>query len=212
MPRTPYTLLHARQWAGLCCIFLGITFGFFISAGGCSSPEQRYKTLSYFFDGVPDPDKRAVQSHATTTTGEGQVLLAAIVSTHKPYAEQKCDTCHRTATGAIQEFEEAYKLCNSCHKDVPNKLPRMHGPVAVGDCKWCHTAHESPQPHLLNNTPIKVCTGCHDTQLLGSKPPEHNDGKTSCLQCHFGHGGKDRHFLKPNATPQWPTSKPAGAP
>jgi hypothetical protein len=50
---------------------------------------------------------------------------------------------------------------------------------------------------LLKDTPVKVCTQCHDRQLLGNTPPEHTDGKTSCLSCHDGHGGVDEYFLHP---------------
>jgi len=110
------------------------------------------------------------------------------------------------------EFDEAYKMCVKCHKDVSTQFVRMHGPVANAACRWCHAPHESTEPALLKDPPIKVCTQCHDQQLLGNNPPEHTDGKTSCISCHGGHGGPERYFLKPQAHPQWPDTRPATQP
>jgi predicted CXXCH cytochrome family protein len=91
---------------------------------------------------------------------------------------------------------------------VPGAHVLMHGPVARAACSWCHAPHESAEPALLKNTPIQVCTQCHDQELLGANPPEHVDGTTSCLQCHFGHGGDARYFLKPRTPPASPPAEP----
>ena len=212
-----------RRWAGLCIVLCFFTTGVWL---GCSTPHERYKTLAIFFDGVPNPD--AVKPVATTGPDlNSQVVYASsvILSRHKPYVDAtgnraKCGVCHRSDSGNIMEFDEAYKTCLKCHTKIAKEYPRMHGPVAVAaipgsqpTCKWCHTAHESREPALLKDTAVKVCTQCHDAQLLSPKPAQHLDG-TSCIQCHFGHGG-DLHnaqFLKPGAIPQWPTSQPATRP
>jgi predicted CXXCH cytochrome family protein len=149
----------------------------------------------------------------------------AIVSRHKPYIDatgnrDKCAVCHRSATGEIMEFEEAYRVCTQCHKKIGTEHVRMHGPVAVAGlpgvkptCKWCHTGHESHEPALLKDSAVKVCTQCHESQLLSPTPQQHTDG-TSCIQCHFGHGGdaQNAHFLKPGSVPQWPATQPATRP
>jgi predicted CXXCH cytochrome family protein len=198
---------HTFPWrvAGLLLVLAGV-----ISLIGCSSPRERYKVLSFFFDGVPDPDAPNV-SRRPVSSGRGQVILATIVSTHKPYKEGKCDSCHRSTSGEILEFEDAYKNCVSCHKGVSTGRKLMHGPVAREVCRFCHTPHESTEPALLKASSIKVCTACHDQQLLGNNPPEHLDGQTSCLNCHFGHGGDSRYFLKlaPVATQPVPGTWPA---
>jgi predicted CXXCH cytochrome family protein len=191
-----------RRLAGMLLMLLGIV----MAAGliGCGTPRERYKTLSFFFDGVPDPDapaKRGSGGDVQQTVFVGK----RIVSQHKPFLDNRCAECHNSATGDIQDFSAAYSACIKCHKKVPTERDLMHGPVARAQCKWCHAPHESTEPALLKDTPIKVCTQCHDKQLLGSNPPEHVDGKTSCLQCHFGHGGTARYFLKP-------TTLPTGAP
>ena len=187
-------------------IFLGVWIA------GCGTPQEKYRTLSFFFDGVPNPDAPKV---ARRVTAAGSTVTLAIVSRHKPYVDNNCESCHRSATGQMMDFSEAWKRCTSCHKDATNKYARMHGPVARAACNFCHTGHESVEPKLLRAAPIKVCTQCHDQQLLGPKPSQHNDGVTSCITCHSGHGGPEANFLKPNWQTEWPKSAataPATAP
>ena len=187
---------------------------------GCATPHERYRTLSFFFDGVPNPDAPRHIAQAAATPDDSTtrpVLTLSIVSRHKPYVDRQCAACHNSASGNIMEFEEAYKACTRCHKKITTEYPRMHGPVAaavvagpVPTCKWCHAPHESTEPALLKDTPVKVCTQCHDAQLLAPKPQQHTDG-TSCIQCHFGHGSaaENTHFVKPNVMGQWSTSRPS---
>ena len=174
---------------------------------GCSTPRERYKVLSFFFDGVPNPDappKKIVA--AVVDTEDKPVLNATVISRHKPYEERKCAVCHSSAKGEIQEFGKAYEACVKCHKKVTTGRPRMHGPVAVGACSFCHAPHESIYPALLKDSPAKVCRNCHEQALL-SAIPQHAEGQKNCITCHYGHGGNERYFLKPE-----PTSAPATVP
>ncbi|HUO09476.1 MAG TPA: cytochrome c3 family protein [Phycisphaerae bacterium] len=207
--------LISRRWVGLFVCILSLSAGLWI---GCSTPQEKYRTLSFFFDGVPNPDapKHVAQ---TQDTKEGLVFVAAVRSRHKPYIERKCDACHRSASGNIMEFDEAWKSCLNCHSKIPTEHALMHGPVAAAGfkgaqptCRWCHTPHESRELSLLNDNPVKVCTQCHDAQLLGPKPQQHLDG-TSCVQCHFGHGAdlKNSHFLKPGGMQERPATRPDAA-
>ena len=174
---------------------------------GCGTPQERYHTLSVFFDGVPNPD---APSRTNNDDSKPQIFLSTrIVSQHKPFLDNRCAECHHDINGDIQDFELAYNACVKCHKNVSSERLLMHGPVAREQCKWCHTPHQSTEPFLLKDTSLKVCTQCHNKDLLGNNPPEHADGKTSCVQCHFGHGGTARYFLKPAAGP---AGDPATAP
>lgn len=181
---------------------------------GCGTPRERYKVLSFFFDGVPDPDAPRITAkieEEVVTTGPG-VVRATYVSRHKPYVEGRCGVCH-TRGGSMVNFDAAYRACQTCHQKVTKAYRRMHGPVATGHCELCHGGHESTHPALLKDTALKVCTACHDQQLLGPKPVQHTDGKTSCLACHYGHGGKEAYFLKAEAQAEWPTlTAPASRP
>jgi predicted CXXCH cytochrome family protein len=195
---------RAREHSiGLVLLFLGLSTLLLLI--GCGTPQQRYHTLSTFFDGVPNPDAPS----KTRADDAGHMVMAAsrIVSQHKPYLDNQCAACHQSNSGEIQDFALAYNACVKCHKQISKSKPLMHGPVALEQCKWCHAPHQSTEPALLKDTPIAVCTQCHDKQLLSNTPPEHVDGKTSCLQCHFGHGGPEHNFLKPTAS-----MKPSTAP
>lgn len=202
-----------RNWT----IFPGMALGLLVVLAalvtGCGTPRERYRVLSVFFDGVPNPDAPKTRN-TTDATGATRVITAAIVSQHKPFINNECAACHRTNAGEIQDFSEAYKACVKCHTKISNSLPLMHGPVAREACKYCHAPHESTQPHLLKDDPVKVCTQCHDQQLLWDKPPQHLDGTTSCLDCHYGHGGRARYFIKPSpgAPPPAASPTPATAP
>lgn len=182
---------------------------------GCSSPQERYRVLSFFFDGVPDPDapKPGKALDEEEEAANAKVVTASVLTIHKPYKERQCDVCHRAANGDIQEFEKAYDGCLKCHEKVPTGRKLMHGPVAREACRFCHEAHESNQPALLRDTPRKVCMQCHDSALLSNFPPQHVDGETSCLSCHYGHGGDARNYLKPDQAiaPQSDSDVPQGA-
>jgi predicted CXXCH cytochrome family protein len=179
---------------------------------GCATPQERYRVLSFFFDGVPDPSApQKVVPQANLDANQEVVSTVAVMSRHKPYVTNQCAVCHESAEGIIMDFEKAYNQCVKCHDKVKSGHPLMHGPVVQDACKWCHTPHESAEPALLKDTPIVVCTQCHNRQLLGDKPVEHLDGKTSCLKCHFGHGGDARYFLKSAATTTAPAAdEPSG--
>jgi len=184
--------------AGLLMILFGLAS--FVGLYGCGgTPQERYRTLSIFFDGVPNPDAPARARN--DAAGRPTVAGARIVSVHKPYVNNQCAACHNAPNGDVQDFALAYNACVKCHKNIPTERALMHGPVALAQCKWCHAPHQSTELNLLKDTPIKVCTQCHDKQLLSNNPPEHTDGTTSCLQCHFAHGGTARYFIKsPAAT------------
>jgi len=168
---------------------------------GCSTPRERYRVLSFFFDGVPNPDAPPkVVAVARPDSEFAPVVTAVVLTVHKPYKEGRCVVCHSSVNGQIQDFARAYDSCVKCHKKVSTEHALMHGPVAREACRFCHAPHDSVQPALLKDTPIKVCTQCHDKQLLGEYPYQHMDGQTSCLLCHAGHGGHARYFLKPPAT------------
>lgn len=162
-----------------------------ISWSGCS-PGARYQTLSFFFDGVPDPSAPVID-----TSSVGALRQSPTYSVHKPFAEERCSDCHR------QRFKlgpQDSGLCLDCHAEVPAEHPVMHGPVAAVACLWCHSAHESAYPALLKGSPRQVCSSCHEPGLLSvARVPAHADPSRSCLDCHQGHGGEGRHFLRPGA-------------
>ncbi len=174
---------------------------------GCSE-KRDYRALSFFFDGVPDPNAPRNVQGGVAGRGDGAGARLPIASTHKPYGEDKCQSCHTNKQGlGFQSATLGADVCLTCHKTIRQAHAYMHGPVTAMACLWCHDPHQTPYPHLLRTPTPDVCLQCHDRELLSAKPPEHLTGG-GCLNCHSGHGSSVRYLLKPNATTV-PTTAPA---
>ncbi|MFO0829372.1 MAG: cytochrome c3 family protein [Phycisphaerales bacterium] len=160
------------------------------SWSGCTVTVDNYKTLSVFFDGVPNPEGAGMVVDPST----GAIRQRVTVSVHKPFAEQQCGECHR---GRMRPTRSDGSLCLKCHDKLVAEHEYMHGPVAAAACLWCHDPHESVEPHLLRDVDFKICTQCHTTELLdATKVPEHGDASSSCLKCHVGHGSSQPFMLR----------------
>ncbi len=175
----------------LCVGVLGSVFGW----TGCSV-ERNYELLSFFFDGVPNPNALPILAAA----GDPATIRAsATYSAHTPYLEGQCVQCHGQGftMGGIDPG-----ICLDCHGDVPDQHRFMHGPVASGACVVCHVPHESAYPHLLKSDAQAVCAQCHAPEMLSvDRVPEHGDPGTSCLRCHTGHGDDRRYMLRDEPLP-----------
>jgi predicted CXXCH cytochrome family protein len=170
--------------------------------GGCSV-EKHYEILSFFFDGVPAPPSDDPSAGEAAGTGVGVAAADLIRSAHTAYRERRCAECHGTQavfglqTEGFADLGES--ICLECHADATD-LARLHGPVAAGACLFCHEPHVSRYPDLLLEGSPELCLGCHQFELQGAPPtPVHEDLSRDCLDCHFGHGGDDRYFLRPEA-------------
>lgn len=165
---------------------------------GCSA-KKNYKTLSFFFDGVPKPGEKSKTGGKKV---QGPVLEKAplkpenwdkIISRHPPYAERKCKECHNTRSLNFIRGKKD-RLCYTCHKKEKFVGDYLHGPVAVGACLACHLPHESKYDKLLKMDSPRLCTGCHTT-LVKRDIKSHGKGKV-CTQCHNPHAGSNRYFLE----------------
>lgn len=153
--------------------------------GGCSI-KKNYDLLSFFFDGVPDPN--APLSEWTV----GGALPASYMA-HKPYEDGRCTECHPKLFVPVQDGSQ---VCMKCHEGADRAYDRMHGPVAARACLFCHNPHDSVYPALLRRAPRQLCMQCHDSFLLDTeRVPAHADDSRNCLDCHTGHGGSDPFFL-----------------
>ena len=212
-----------RRWGPTVTCFGVVTLATVIVVAicGCSS-DARYRTLSFFFDGVPDPHAPAGSAAARGEKDEfAPNATVAKVYMHKPYADgmadsSKCAVCHVGASGGFENFTAvSANVCLNCHKDKLTQYPVMHGPVVAVECTLCHAAHESTIPGMLNYDAPKVCVQCHQRDLLSATPPEHLAADSKCLSCHVGHGGPAHKLLRAAATPSTrpaPTAAPAPAP
>ncbi len=170
---------------------------------GCTVTPDNYATLSFFFDGVPDP--------RVTGGPGGDATIALEVVVHAPYAEENCEACHRTN---YRPSRNDPGPCLSCHESLKDEHRWTHGAVAGGACLWCHAPHESARKWLLRGPDRNICIQCHTaTPLVSTSVPAHMDPTASCLECHYGHGGDDSLMLKPGATAEGaPPPDQSGAP
>lgn len=184
---------------------------FFISGiaflEGCS-PSGRYKVLSFFFDGVPNPtaiSEQPVQAAADTTLNQISAREGAIpeIFSHTPYKEKKCESCH-SKNSSNELIKTLPGLCISCHRDFESKYKVLHGPVASGYCLECHTPHTSGNAGLLIRKGQNLCLNCHNSKAIFKNKIHEGTGKRNCGECHNPHGGEDQFLLtgKGNFAPQ----------
>ena len=169
---------------------------------GCSTPASR-DIASLLFDGVPAlpvPEKfcaswmAARQEQASSARKEGKPS-AASGSSHPPYAEKKCNSCHDTTVeGGLVAPKD--KLCFICHKDII-KGAEVHAPAVSGECLACHQPHDSVFPFLLKMDKAKLCDSCHvEKRLTTGLHGQVAKAGLHCTDCHDPHAANAKYFLK----------------
>lgn len=177
-----------------------------ILMAGCN-PITRHKVLSTVFDGVPSlpPPEQVCAEYAEKKIAESKdeeakKLIAAGAeqgtgSVHAPYREKKCDDCHDKSKE--DGFKQPLKdLCLMCHVNFI-KSTFIHGPVAVGDCLFCHLPHNASQPALLKKPKETICSICHrEKRAATGLHASVSSRKIACAECHNPHQGDAPFFLK----------------
>lgn len=162
--------------------------------------QSRYRVLSFFFDGVPEPGSAGKPSRIGEMEEGSRELRPArergrIMHAHPPYEDGLCRECHNPDNGLLHKTVEG-GLCQMCHPDVPSEVGFLHGPVAINDCLECHDPHQTEHRPLLRAAPGVICFRCHKrTDLTEGGHHEEVEGVV-CTECHHPHGGDDRFFLR----------------
>ena len=180
---------------GLMLLFF---FGLFFMS--CDEAE-RYKTLTFFFDGVPPPGPTGLQgepldSNSPELDQTGQTPAWYV---HEP--RKDCTTCHgkRKQRGFSSEtylIAQEPELCYNCHDDYTLSAPFVHGPVAVGQCLFCHNPHKSKVKYLLKEPEPGLCYLCHDVNTIELIAAHLPDQLSSCTNCHNPHSSSSKALLK----------------
>jgi DmsE family decaheme c-type cytochrome len=113
-----------------------------------------------------------------------------------------CITCHSVhAPKGPKQIKAATEpeLCQTCHRNVVNKLKRFnHMPVREGklQCSSCHNPHGSTNVKLLKTgtTVDESCTSCHQ-EKRGPYLWEHAPVANACVTCHDPHGSNNDRML-----------------
>ena len=86
--------------------------------------------------------------------------------------QMPCSTCHDAVDTRVIPHKptgpkgrsmtaELPALCLTCHDGALFEGPRIHAPVAGGQCLLCHDAHSSDQVAMLKKPPAALCLDCH---------------------------------------------------
>lgn len=99
----------------------------------------------------------------------------------------------------------ADRLCGGCHNDLDAEALAVafrvvHGPLAVGDCVFCHDPHRSPHPHLLKRADSsELCVMCHDQETAERRCSHAEAAVRPCIECHEPHAANRRALLREGA-------------
>lgn len=204
-----------------------------VSLGGCA-PEKRYRILSFFFDGVPRPGEVRAEEATSSAATAGAPAEVTVVQfyTHGPFASKNCIACHQGGLGGPSMYIPGRKassnkvsfgtkirvpvteLCRGCHvrfrpAELGQRFRFVHGPVAAGACVRCHSPHQSRNPFMVLEQPVrKLCVHCHQPEsLYAAEYHAQAKEEIDCTVCHDPHGGDRPYFLlqpPPNGAPPAP--------
>lgn len=167
---------------------------------------ERYRVLSFFFDGVPPlVEERIISSDEVMDTNSGLPLTKGVVQgkrverVHGP--SRNCKLCHekldKSKWAASQVTKRTPEICYGCHEDYTESGLHVHGPVAVGACDFCHDPHISGYDALLKDPEPELCYRCHNQKSIESIPAHRTDMSSGCKPCHEAHSSSKKKLLRP---------------
>lgn len=164
------------------------------------SVQKHYKTLSFFFDGVPNPAADTLIQNNTSiqqviADSASLALRTPETYAHEPYRARQCELCHSTTSmGTLTNNQP--ELCYQCHDNLSNNYSVLHGPVDAGLCTECHNPHTSPNSKLLTQTGENLCFTCHDAETVKQDNMHTVSDEKQCISCHNPHGGDNEFVLR----------------
>jgi predicted CXXCH cytochrome family protein len=182
----------------------------------CSRVKHR-DVLTFFFDGVEPPSPAGFE-RGPRDPNEALVQAAQAPAWYVHEPTRDCTNCHDTQRQS-QSPGQAYLiapvpgLCYECHDDPTVSAKFVHGPVAVGQCLFCHQQHKSRIKHLLLAAEPDLCYLCHDVANIVAIPAHLTERPSLCTDCHDPHVSFERPLLKegvrkmdgdPNVSPALP--------
>lgn len=182
---------------------------------GCGDPQSRYKMLSFFFDGVPEPGapprpknarrglgRSAEEDLVATSRPTSAPAVAAVEAPliyHAPFKDpKKCKFCHDPGKSFGTPDADTCRQCHKRHYDQQWD-DWTHGPVALGQCSLCHVAHSSRYAGLLTAPMPDLCLGCHDPKRTMERPYHATAAVQPCTTCHDPHFAGNRQLLLDSA-------------
>jgi len=165
------------------------------------STQKNYKTLSFFFDGVPDPvsDSLIVQTDSLSSDSMQTIaLLVPEIYYHDPYKAKECASCHdQGSMGKLNEPQPG--LCYKCHIDFSEINKTLHGAIENGNCTDCHSPHQSKEEKLLMISGEPLCLSCHNSETINENQFHQIVEEKNCIACHNPHGGENKFVFQKGA-------------
>jgi len=178
-------------------VFLGI---FFVSC----DEVQRHEALTFFFDGVPplQPEMFPEGLVDSNSLGPDQMGQKPAWYAHEPTKD--CSNCHskrkqRSFSPQTHLIAPIPKLCYNCHDDFTSSAKFVHGPVAVGQCIFCHNPHRSKIEHLLIAQEPGLCYLCHEIKTIELIAAHLPNQLSACTDCHNPHASSIKALLRSNS-------------
>ncbi|MHC4556659.1 MAG: cytochrome c3 family protein [Planctomycetota bacterium] len=160
---------------------------------------ERHNVMTFFFDGVPSLKREGFEETADANSQEiAQMRPKPAWYVHEP--RKDCTVCHgkrrqRGFSSRTYLTAPVPELCYDCHTDYTASGLFVHGPVAVGQCLFCHNPHKSRIEHLLKEPEPKLCYLCHDMNTIELIPAHLPKQLSSCTDCHNAHASSLRVLL-----------------
>ena len=160
---------------------------------GCDK-YTNYKVLTFFFTGVPHPEKQPELSmtveKSSKKTGEKSIKTVAVSSIHGPYDAGQCYLCHELSTTAALKTRDQTKKPAPEAKRFDRALPgRLLSPVNEL-CIECHTSKSTQSAFskdLWIHGPVSsgMCIICHSPHAT-QHPYMLRQGNSNqmCAMCH----------------------------
>jgi len=164
-----------------------LLLGLLAGAAGCSE-QARYKTLTFFFTGVPEPGAAAGTDSQRPTRDSTQAAVARLA---KEAAARRQQALEKIFThGPV-----GAKACDSCHS--------LGGTASFSGAKASRSALPSFGARLLAPKEV-ICGACHTAKLEGARiAGRWLHGPTAngaCLECHNPHRSPRRYLLQEKLT------------
>ena len=175
-----------------------VFFGVFLVS--CDDVD-RHEALTFFFDGVPPLGPEGLQGESLDPNSPelAQMGQAPAWYVHEP--RKDCSICHgerkqRSFSSQTYLTAPVPKLCYNCHTDYTVSALFVHGPVAVGQCLFCHNPHKSKIEHLLIAPEPGLCYQCHDIDTIELMAAHLLKQLSTCTDCHNAHASSTKGLLK----------------
>jgi predicted CXXCH cytochrome family protein len=171
-----------------------------VFVGSCDD-VARHRVLDYFFDGVPPLGQDPFEAGPLDPNTQQFDQMGQVSAWHVHEPRKDCTNCHRKRRGggfSAQTYLTAPvpMLCYGCHPNYTTTGPIVHGPVAVGQCLFCHNPHKSKIEHLLKKPEPDLCYLCHDQSMIELIPAHLPQQTSACTDCHEPHAGSTKALLK----------------